>query len=122
MRHFPRFRNLSAANWKSRPSVFAKGVGAAAGITASEIGWITAADYDQLSLASMRGSIFTRQLSRGWISGAADCDESVSAVTDYSAEITAAAEQGTVFGCQFHPEKSGKTGLAILKAFCEVSV
>lgn len=53
---------------------------------------------------------------------AADCDESVSAVTDYGAEITAAAEQGTVFGCQFHPEKSGKTGLAILKAFCEVSV
>lgn len=68
--------SVSAIMEKSRPSVFAKGSAAAAGITASEIGWITAADYDQLSLASMRGSIFTRQLSRGWISGAADCDES----------------------------------------------
>ena len=53
---------------------------------------------------------------------AADCEGSVSAVTDYGAEITASAEMGNVFGCQFHPEKSGKTGLAILKAFCEVRV
>ncbi len=51
---------------------------------------------------------------------AAECDEAVTAVTEYGAEITAAAEDGNVFGCQFHPEKSGRTGLAILKAFCEL--
>ena len=51
---------------------------------------------------------------------AAECDESVTAVTEYGTEITAAVEGGNVFGCQFHPEKSGKTGLAIRKAFSEL--
>ena len=50
---------------------------------------------------------------------AADCAGSVIAVTDYGAPVTAAAGRGNVFGCQFHPEKSGRVGLAILKAFCE---
>ncbi len=47
------------------------------------------------------------------------CDDSVSAVTEYGAELTAAVEKGNIFGCQFHPEKSGEVGLAILRAFCE---
>ena len=51
---------------------------------------------------------------------AAECDEAVTAVTEYGAEITAAVAEGNVLGCQFHPEKSGRTGLAILKAFCEL--
>ena len=44
----------------------------------------------------------------------------VAAYTDYGLQITAAAHNGNVYGCQFHPEKSGKTGLSILKAFCEI--
>ena len=52
---------------------------------------------------------------------ASGCAESVIAVCDYGAEITAAVALGNVMGCQFHPEKSGKVGLSILKAFCEVS-
>ena len=40
--------------------------------------------------------------------------------TEYGAAITASAACGNVFGCQFHPEKSGLVGLSILKAFCEV--
>ena len=48
------------------------------------------------------------------------CEDSLSAVTDYGISITAAVEQGNVYGCQFHPEKSGNVGLAILRAFCEV--
>ena len=51
---------------------------------------------------------------------AAECDESVIAYTDYGCPITAAVQKENVFGCQFHPEKSGRTGLAILKAFCEL--
>ncbi len=51
---------------------------------------------------------------------AAGCEDSVTAVTDYGAPVTAAAETGNVFGCQFHPEKSGKKGLSVLKAFCEI--
>ena len=46
--------------------------------------------------------------------------ENVAAQTEYGAELTAAVQRENVFGCQFHPEKSGDTGLAILKAFCEV--
>ena len=48
------------------------------------------------------------------------CDDSLSAVTDYGIPITAAVEKGNIFGCQFHPEKSGNVGLTILRAFCEV--
>lgn len=52
---------------------------------------------------------------------AADCDDSVIATAEYGKELTAAVELGNIKGCQFHPEKSGKTGLAILRAFCEVN-
>lgn len=50
---------------------------------------------------------------------AANCAPSVISYTEYSAPLTAAVECGNVCGCQFHPEKSGKTGLNILRAFCE---
>ena len=53
---------------------------------------------------------------------AADCDDSVTAVAEYSAELTASVQSGNVYGCQFHPEKSGEVGLSILKAFCESEV
>ena len=46
------------------------------------------------------------------------CAESLSAVTEYDIPITAAVEQGNIFGCQFHPEKSGNIGLSILRKFC----
>ena len=50
---------------------------------------------------------------------AVDCEDSLLAVTEYGAELTACVGKGNVFGCQFHPEKSGEVGLRILKAFCE---
>jgi len=50
----------------------------------------------------------------------ANCDKFVSATTEYGAELTASVEKDNVFGCQFHPEKSGTVGLKILKAFCEI--
>ena len=50
---------------------------------------------------------------------AADCEQSVVATADYGAPLTAAVCSGNVYGCQFHPEKSGDTGLNILRAFCE---
>ena len=48
------------------------------------------------------------------------CEESLSAVTEYDIPITAAVEQGNIFGCQFHPEKSGNVGLSILRKFCSL--
>ena len=50
---------------------------------------------------------------------AVGCEDSLLAVTEYGADLTACVGRGNVFGCQFHPEKSGETGLRILKAFCE---
>lgn len=50
---------------------------------------------------------------------AADCDSNTIAVSEYGAPLTAAVADGNVFGCQFHPEKSGTVGLNILRAFCE---
>ena len=50
----------------------------------------------------------------------ANCDESVIAECEYGASLTAAVASKNVCGCQFHPEKSGKVGLSILKAFCEL--
>ena len=48
-------------------------------------------------------------------------DESiVKATTEYSTHIHASVEQGNVFACQFHPEKSSDTGLQILKNFVEL--
>ena len=51
---------------------------------------------------------------------AADCDEAVIADAEYGAYLTAAVAKGNVMGCQFHPEKSGNVGLAILRAFAEL--
>lgn len=48
-----------------------------------------------------------------------DCADSVTATTEYGAELTASVQNKNVFGCQFHPEKSGSVGLSILKAFDE---
>lgn len=53
---------------------------------------------------------------------AANCDDYVTATAEYGAELTAAVRNGNVFGCQFHPEKSGNVGLNILRAFCESQV
>ena len=50
----------------------------------------------------------------------ADCGESVIATAEYGENITAAVARDNVFGCQFHPEKSGEVGLKILKAFSEI--
>lgn len=74
------------------------------------------------------------EVSRGRLLGKADgqyvyfvhsyyaegCEASIAAVTEYGIPITAAVEQGSIFGCQFHPEKSGSVGLEILRTFCQL--
>ena len=51
---------------------------------------------------------------------AKNCDESVIACSDYEIKIPGIVKSGNIYGIQFHPEKSGKTGLNILKAFGEM--
>ena len=51
---------------------------------------------------------------------AKDCAASTLASSEYSIPVTGAVRQGLVYGTQFHPEKSGDTGLRLLKAFAEL--
>ncbi len=52
---------------------------------------------------------------------ASGCEDSLIAATEYGGILTAAVAKANVMGCQFHPEKSGRVGLSILKAFSELS-
>lgn len=51
---------------------------------------------------------------------ASECNESTIASAEYGALLTAAVSKDNIYGCQFHPEKSGAVGLSILKAFSEL--
>lgn len=50
----------------------------------------------------------------------AEEEQIVKATTRYGTVIHASVEQDNVFACQFHPEKSSRTGLRILKNFAEL--
>ena len=45
----------------------------------------------------------------------------LAAVTDYGARVPAMVARGNLFGCQFHPEKSGKVGLEMMKNFAKLT-
>ena len=51
---------------------------------------------------------------------AKNCDESLLATTEYGPELTAAVAKDNIYGCQFHPEKSGNVGLNILRGFADL--
>ena len=52
--------------------------------------------------------------------GFCENSEDICAVTDYEDEVLAVCAKGTIYGCQFHPEKSGEIGLSMLKNFGEL--
>jgi glutamine amidotransferase len=77
------------------------------------------------SLAIRQGSRLLRNLSPDSFvyythSFYAPVVEGTAAETEYGTAFSATVERGNVFGVQFHPEKSGATGLRILKNFCEL--
>lgn len=49
----------------------------------------------------------------------AELSDSTASESEYGIKFTAAVCEGNIFGCQFHPEKSGDVGLNILRGFCE---
>ena len=52
---------------------------------------------------------------------AKNCDESLVAYSEYDVNVPGLVCKDNIFGAQFHPEKSGKVGLDMLKAFNEVT-
>ncbi|MBR5287424.1 MAG: imidazole glycerol phosphate synthase subunit HisH [Clostridia bacterium] len=48
------------------------------------------------------------------------CAADTIATSEYDIPLTAAVAKDNVIGCQFHPEKSGRVGLNLLRAFCEM--
>ncbi len=44
----------------------------------------------------------------------------ISAITEYSSKIVCSVEKENIFGTQFHPEKSDKTGLNLIKNFLDL--
>ena len=46
--------------------------------------------------------------------------EAITATTEYVNEFASAVQWRNFYGVQFHPEKSGKVGLKVLKNFCEL--
>ncbi len=48
------------------------------------------------------------------------CEDSLAATAEYGLDLTATVWKDNVYGCQFHPEKSGPVGLRMLRAFVEV--
>ena len=51
---------------------------------------------------------------------ATGCSDYTLATSEYSIPVTGAVRNGLVYGTQFHPEKSGDTGLRMLRAFAEL--
>ena len=91
-----------------------------AGLKIPQIGWN--------ALIRKRETPLLRDLSEGdcvyfvHSYSAVDCEASLLATTEYGAELTACVGRENVMGCQFHPEKSGRVGLQILRNFCEMTM
>ena len=89
-----------------------------AGLKIPHMGW------NALDFGNQRHPLFKYLSEKDYVyfvhSYFADTPESYRiAETEYGVPFTAAAANGNVTGCQFHPEKSGEAGLKILKAFCQ---
>jgi glutamine amidotransferase len=89
----------------------------AAGVKSPHVGW------NRIELAA------PSRLLRGVADGAfvyythsyrAEVTSGTVAGTRYGGDFSAAVERDNIFGTQFHPEKSGDTGLAILENFCNL--
>jgi glutamine amidotransferase len=82
--------------------------------------------WNQLSLRRADDAMFRDVGDGAWVyfvhslHGVPDDPTLVAATCEYGGELTAAVRQGNVFATQFHPEKSGRSGLRLLANFVSV--
>ena len=90
------------------------------GIKVPQIGWnqVALMKPSQLMIGIREGDYFYFNHSYYCIPEEA---EDLLTMTDYGLRFSSAVERGNIFGVQFHPEKSQKTGLQVLKNFVELS-
>lgn len=86
------------------------------GLKIPHIGWnsLKLQNHGQL-FSGMEGEIYVYFVHSYYLR--AEEEGIVKAETEYGIRIHASVEQGNIFACQFHPEKSGEAGLGILKRF-----
>ena len=77
--------------------------------------------WNVLDVDQVRSALLAGVDTPAWVyfvhSFAPELTEATTATCDYGGALTASAEQGAMWGTQFHPEKSGAVGLAILDNF-----
>ena len=80
------------------------------------MGWNLVAPADDMKLFENLGGSKHFAFAHSYYADVIDPAASV-AYTEYGLNISASVEKGNIFGCQFHPEKSGNDGLTILRNF-----
>lgn len=90
----------------------------AEGLKIPHIGWNSLTlQNDGRLFAGMTGNPYVYFVHSYYLK--ADDPSIVKATTEYGVQIHASVEKGNLFACQFHPEKSGTTGLQILSRFAD---
>jgi len=103
------------------------------GIVPGRVRWIPPGvkrpqmQWNVLDLVQPDDPMFTGLSAQPWmyfvhsLHGVPDDASLVTATCDYGGPLTAAVRQGNVFATQFHPEKSGRSGLALLANFVRLA-
>ena len=109
-------RELPRGEILAYPSAEAATAADGARLKVPHVGWDT--------ITSLRSPLFDETAGETYVyyvhSFAAEPCAATIATTDYGRPFSAALGSGNFFGTQFHPEKSGDTGLRLLKAFAEL--
>jgi glutamine amidotransferase len=110
----------------SEESPEAKGLGVFSGEVTRLSGDVKLPQIQWNSLRLLREStLLPRSTDGAWMyfvhSYAPPVGDETTAVCEYGGQVAAAVERASLFGCQFHPEKSGAEGLALLGRFAAVA-
>ena len=90
-----------------------------AGRTIPHMGWNLVKPGEDMDLFAGLGKEKHFYFAHSFYAGVADSQAKV-AYTDYGFDLPASVQKANIYGTQFHPEKSGRTGLKVLKNFARI--